>query len=98
PATLPRCPCLPSRHDALPILADLVDRAGDDSVLDGRRAEVVVIFCDLRGFTAFSAALAPEEVMGVLSEYYEALGKAITQFAATLDRKSTRLNSSHQII
>ncbi|MEH2542622.1 MULTISPECIES: adenylate/guanylate cyclase domain-containing protein [unclassified Bradyrhizobium] len=67
-----------------PQVADLVDRAGDDSVLDGRRAEVVVIFCDLRGFTAFSAALAPEEVMNVLSEYYEVLGKAITQFAATL--------------
>jgi len=67
-----------------PQVADLVDRAGDDSVLDGRRAEVVVIFCDLRGFTAFSAALAPEEVMSVLSEYYQVLGRAITQFAATL--------------
>ncbi|MEH2501773.1 adenylate cyclase [Bradyrhizobium sp. AZCC 1578] len=67
-----------------PQVADLVDRAGDDSVLDGRRAEVVVIFCDLRGFTAFSAALAPEEVMNVLSEYYEVLGRAITQFEATL--------------
>jgi adenylate cyclase len=67
-----------------PQVADLVDRAGDDSVLDGRRAEVVVIFCDLRGFTAFSAALAPEQVMSVLSEYYESLGRAITQFAATL--------------
>lgn len=67
-----------------PQVADLVDRAGDDSVLDGRRAEVVVIFCDLRGFTAFSAALAPEQVMSVLSEYYEVLGRAITQFAATL--------------
>ena len=67
-----------------PQVADLVDRAGDDSVLDGRRTDVVVIFCDLRGFTAFSAGVAPEEVMSVLSEYYEALGRAITQFAATL--------------
>jgi class 3 adenylate cyclase len=72
------------RRFLAPQVADLVDRAGDDSVLDGRRAEVVVIFCDLRGFTAFSAALAPEDVMSVLSEYYEALGRAITQFAATL--------------
>ena len=67
-----------------PQVADLVDRAGDDSVLDGRRTEVVVIFCDLRGFTAFSAGVAPEEVMSVLSEYYEVLGRVITQFAATL--------------
>jgi len=67
-----------------PQVADLVDRTGDDSLLDGRRAEVVVVFCDLRGFTAFSAGLEPEAVMGVLTEYYEALGKVITQFAATL--------------
>ncbi|MET4480025.1 adenylate/guanylate cyclase domain-containing protein [Bradyrhizobium sp. F1.13.3] len=67
-----------------PQVADLVDRAGDDSVLDGRRTEVVVVFCDLRGFTAFSAGAAPEEVMSVLSEYYETLGRVIAKFEATL--------------
>ena len=67
-----------------PQVADLVDRTGDDSVLEGRRTEVVVVFCDLRGFTSFSAGVAPEEVMSVLSEYYAALGRVITQFAATL--------------
>jgi class 3 adenylate cyclase len=67
-----------------PQVAELVDRRGDDSVLDGRRAEVVAVFCDLRGFTAFSAKAAPEEVMSVLSEYYEALGHIITRFEATL--------------
>jgi class 3 adenylate cyclase len=67
-----------------PQVADLIDRAGDDSVLDGRRTDVVVVFCDLRGFTAFSAGVAPEQVMSLLSEYYEALGRVITQFAATL--------------
>jgi class 3 adenylate cyclase len=45
---------------------------------------VVVVFCDLRGFTSFSADVAPEEVMSVLSEYYKVLGRAITTFAATL--------------
>ncbi|MGJ4943241.1 adenylate/guanylate cyclase domain-containing protein [Bradyrhizobium sp. HKCCYLS1011] len=67
-----------------PQVADLVDRTGDDSVLEGRRAEVVVVFSDLRGFTSFSAGVAPEEVMSVLSEYYEVLGKVIAAFAATL--------------
>ncbi len=67
-----------------PEVADLVDRAGDDSVLDGRRTEVVVVFCDLRGFTEFSAEVAPEEVISLLSEYYDALGRVITRFAATL--------------
>ena len=67
-----------------PQVAELVDRKGDDGVLEGRRTEVVAVFCDLRGFTAFSARAEPEEVMRVLSEYYEALGKIITKYAATL--------------
>jgi HAMP domain-containing protein len=67
-----------------PQVAELVDRKGDDSVLEGRRAQVVAVFCDLRGFTAFSAKATPEEVMSVLSEYYEALGAIITKHAATL--------------
>jgi adenylate cyclase len=67
-----------------PQVADLIDRAGDESVLEGRRTEVVVVFCDLRGFTSFSAGAPPEEIMNVLSEYYETLGRVIAQFAATL--------------
>jgi adenylate cyclase len=67
-----------------PQVAELVDRTGDDGVLEGHRTEVVAVFCDLRGFTAFSARAAPEEVMSVLSEYYEALGRVITKYAATL--------------
>jgi class 3 adenylate cyclase len=67
-----------------PQVAELVDRSGDDGVLDGRRAEVVAVFCDLRGFTAFSAKAAPDEVMSVLDEYYGALGRIITRYEATL--------------
>jgi class 3 adenylate cyclase len=67
-----------------PQVAELVEKAGDESVLAGQRAEVVVVFCDLRGFTAFSARSGPEEIMQVLGDYYEALGSVITRFEATL--------------
>ena len=67
-----------------PQVAELVDNAGDDSVLDGRRVEVVVVFCDLRGFTAFSAHAEPETVIGVLGEYYDALGRVVSAHGATL--------------
>ena len=53
-------------------------------MLAGQRAEVVVVFCDLRGFTAFSAQTEPQVIMRVLGEYYEALGSVITRFEATL--------------
>ena len=59
-----------------PQVAELVDRIGDDGVLDGRRVEVVAVFCDLRGFTPFSARAEPEAIMGVLREYYDALETA----------------------
>lgn len=67
-----------------PQVAELVDSTADDHVLDGRRVEVVVVFCDLRGFTAFSARAEPETVMAVLSEYYDALERVISAHAATL--------------
>jgi class 3 adenylate cyclase len=67
-----------------PQVAELVDRTGDDSVLDGRRVDVVVVFCDLRGFTAFSAQAEPETIMGVLGEYYDALERVVSAHGATL--------------
>jgi len=67
-----------------PQVAELVDRIGDDRVLDGRRVEVVVVFCDLRGFTAFSARAESETVLAVLREYYDALEKAVSAHEATL--------------
>lgn len=72
------------RRFLAPQVAELVDRAGGDSVLDGRRVEVVVVFCDLRGFTAFSARAEPETIMGVLGEYYDALGRVVSAHGATL--------------
>lgn len=67
-----------------PQVAELIGRTGDDSVLDGRRVEVVAVFCDMRGFTAFSAQAEPETVMNVLGEYYEAIEGAVSAHEATL--------------
>jgi class 3 adenylate cyclase len=72
------------RRFLAPQVAELVDRTGDDGVLDGRRVEVVVVFCDLRGFTAFSAQAEPETVMGVLGEYYGAIEAVVSAHGATL--------------
>ena len=59
--------------------------SGGDQMLGPDRREVTILFCDLRGFTAFSAALAePEEVMSVLSQFYEAVGQLILRYEATL--------------
>jgi class 3 adenylate cyclase len=67
-----------------PQVAELVDQSGDDRVLDGRRVEVVVVFCDLRGFTAFSTRAEPETIIRVLGSYYDALGRVVATHGATL--------------
>jgi class 3 adenylate cyclase len=67
-----------------PQVAELVENAGDDRLLDGQRRDIVAIFGDLRGFTAFSSHAQPEIIMRVLGEYYEALGAVITRYGATL--------------
>jgi len=68
-----------------PQLADLVVNSGDESFLDSHRREIVVVFCDLRGFTTFAETSEPEEVMGVLNEYHAALGDLIFRFEGTLE-------------
>jgi len=67
-----------------PQVAELVEGSGQEILLDSHRAEVVAIFCDLRGFTNFSHAARPEVMMGLVQEYYEALGTIITRYEATL--------------
>jgi class 3 adenylate cyclase len=67
-----------------PQVAELVESAGKEDLLGAQRADVVVVFCDLRGFTAFSTKADPEEVMSVLAQYYEALGQIIMRHEATL--------------
>jgi class 3 adenylate cyclase len=44
------------------------------------------MFCDLRGFTAFSETSEPEDIMQLLAEYHGALGPLIRQYEGTLDR------------
>lgn len=67
-----------------PQIAELVESAGDDSVLEGQRREVVVVFVDLRDFTSFSNRNEPEVVMSVLDEYHATVGTIIVQHGATL--------------
>ncbi|WP_421741183.1 adenylate/guanylate cyclase domain-containing protein [Cellulomonas sp.] len=69
-----------------PQLADLVLDSGDESLLDSHRREIVVVFCDLRGFTPFAERSEPEEVMWVLNEYHRELGELIVEFEGTLER------------
>ena len=56
------------KHFLSPQVADLIENAGHADLLAARRAEVVVVFCDLRGFTAFASSTEATEIMQVLDE------------------------------
>jgi len=68
-----------------PQIAQLVS-SGDEGVLESHRREVTVVFCDLRGFTAFAESAEPEEVIAVLRDYHNALGTLIDRFEGTVER------------
>jgi len=69
-----------------PQVANLILTSGDDSVLASHRRAITVLFCDLRGFTAFSETADPEEVMSVLAEYHAVLGSLIHKYEGTVER------------
>ena len=71
-----------------PQLAELIVSQGDENILESHRREIVVVFCDLRGYTAFTETAEPEEVLDFLREYHGALGPLVAQFEGTLDQFS----------
>jgi adenylate cyclase len=72
------------RRFLAPQVAELVEQAGDETVLAAQQAEVVVVFGDLRGFTAFAAGTDPETIMRLLATFHDALGTVVTRHEATL--------------
>ena len=69
-----------------PQLAELIVSSGDESFLESHRREITVVFCDLRGFTAFAETTEPEVTMSVLRHYHEVLGDLVFRFEGTLER------------
>ena len=65
-------------------MKDVIISSSDEALLRSHRREIAVVFCDLRGFTAFSETAEPEEVMWTLGEYHEAMGGLIHRFEGTV--------------
>ena len=68
-----------------PQLAEMIVSHGDEKILESHRREIVVVFCDLRGYTAFTETAEPEDALDFLREYHGTLGPLVSQFEGTLD-------------
>ena len=69
-----------------PQVADLIVSSGGEKQLESHRREITALYCDLRGFTGFSESSDPEDVMTLLREYHEAIGKILFKYGGTLER------------
>lgn len=67
-----------------PDVAKLVRLKGSDEVLQRERRSLSAVFCDLRGFTAFTQARPTHAVVDLLEQYYAVVGTAAAELGATV--------------
>ncbi len=54
--------------------------------LEGRRAELSILFSDIRGFTTISESMSPTEVIGFLNVYLSQMAQIVKDAGGTLDK------------
>jgi len=69
-----------------PRVAEMITAGDAGDPMRSHRAEITVVFIDLRGYTAFTEVAEPEEVMKVLREYHADMGRLITKYNGTVER------------
>jgi class 3 adenylate cyclase len=69
-------------------VADTVVSQGSEKLLASHRALLGVLFCDIRGFTAFCETAEPEETIEVLQSYHEEMGALIAEHGAGVDTRA----------
>ena len=67
-----------------PEVAGLVRHRGLDHVMRPKAMEITAVCCDLRGFTRLSQLLASDQVVLLLDEYYDTVGKVVAEFGGTV--------------
>ncbi|MBR2525828.1 adenylate/guanylate cyclase domain-containing protein [bacterium] len=58
----------------------------DNVKLGGKKADVTVLFADIRGFTSMSEKLEPDEISVILNEYFTALEPIISSYNGVINK------------
>ena len=69
-----------------PRVAEIITSGAARDPMQSHRAEITVIFIDLRGYSAFTEVAEPEDVMTVLREYHSDMGQLIMKYNGTVER------------
>jgi adenylate cyclase len=51
----------------------------------GQEKQVAILFADIRGFTSFSEALLPYDVIYILNRYFQVMGQIIGRYGGTIN-------------
>ena len=68
-------------------VADAVVSSGSERMLASHRALLGILFCDIRGFTAFCEQAEPEETIEVLQTYHQEMGLLVAAHGAGVDHR-----------
>jgi adenylate cyclase len=70
-----------------PEIVDILVNSPDEvAALAGTRREISILFVDIRGFTAMSELMEPEDVVAALDIYLEVLTTAVLKFDGTINK------------
>jgi adenylate cyclase len=69
-----------------PELVEEMSRDPENYSMAGRKAELTVLFSDIRGFTTISEGLEPNELASLMNEYLGAMTLVVRKHRGTLDK------------
>ena len=74
-----------SKYVSSDVVESLIENP-EEVELGGKRAELSVIFTDLREFTSLSETLAPENLVKILNMYFSEMSEVIFGLGGTIDK------------
>jgi adenylate cyclase len=68
------------------IMENVVEENIDNIRLGGKKANVTVLFADIRGFTSMSEKLQPDEISVILNEYFTEIEPIISKYNGVINK------------